>query len=465
MWDFLKKVTLFAELGDDDLKRICSLAKEVRLAPGDTLFSQGDAADKAYVIREGELEVLRSSGGREILLAVRSTGDVIGEMSLLEEAPRMASARARGPVTVITIEHKAFDELMAASATASRALLRTVVERLRGTEARLRQSERMAQIGQMTAGLAHELNNPAAAAARAAERLSEAESNLLAAVRRWERSRPEPAEQTTLDALLVEVAERARGPGDLDAITRSDREAEVETTLEGLGHESPWEAAPALVAAGIDAARIKELSRAFDAARLSEALDLVARVHASSSLVGEIHESTRRIATLVNTLKRHVQLDQAPVQIVDLHQGLDDTLVILKSKLKDVRVVREYAADLPRIQGYGGELNQVWTNLIDNAVHAMDRKGTLTLRTCVDGEGVVVEVEDDGPGIPEAIRERIFEPFFTTKGPGGGMGLGLDTCWNIVVHRHRGALSLDTRPGRTVFRVALPKDTRTSISP
>jgi signal transduction histidine kinase len=465
MFDFLKKVPLFGDLGDEDLRRICSRTHELRLEPGEALFNQGDAGDRAYVIREGELEVLKISGGREVLLAVRRPGDVIGEMSLLEEAPRMASARARGPVTVVTIERKAFEELLESSVSATRALLHTVMERLRSTEARLRQGERMAQIGQMTAGLAHELNNPAAAAARAAERLRDAESSLLAAARRFERAGPSPAEKTALDGLLDEVSKSARGPGDLDPLSRSDREAELEATLEDLGHPSPWDAAPALVAAGFDSARVRDVARDFDASRLADALELVARAHASSALLGEIHESTRRMAGLVNALKRHVQLDQAPVQLVDVALGLDDTLIILKSKLNDVRVLREYSEDLPRIQGWGGELNQVWTNLIDNAIHAMNRKGTLTLRTFVDGDDVGVEVEDDGAGIPEDIRERIFEPFFTTKGPGGGMGLGLDMSWNIVVNRHGGAISVESRPGKTVFRVTLPKARKISVAP
>src|SRR5262245_31396184 len=213
MYDFLKKVTLFGDLDDEDLRRVCSRTQEIRLEPGQCLFNEGDTGDRAYVIRDGEIEVLKISSGREVLLAVRRAGDVIGEMSLLEEAPRMASARARGPVTLVTIERKAFEDLLATSTSASRALLHTVIERLRSTEARLRQGERMAQIGQMTAGLAHELNNPAAAAARAAERLREAESSLLAAARRFERATPSPAEKEALDALLDEVSKRARGPG------------------------------------------------------------------------------------------------------------------------------------------------------------------------------------------------------------------------------------------------------------
>jgi signal transduction histidine kinase len=464
MFDFLKNVTLFNDLGDEDLRRICSRTTERRLEPGEVLFNQGDTGDRAYVIRDGELEVLKISGGREVLLAVRRSGDVVGELSLLEEAPRMASARARGPVTLITIERKAFEELLETSTTATRALLHTVMERLRSTEARVRQGERMAQIGQMTAGLAHELNNPAAAAARAAERLRDAESSLLMAARRFERAAPSLAERDALDAMLDEVSKRAHGPGDLDPLTRSDREAGAEATLEELGHPSPWDAAPALVAAGFDSARIRDVSSAFDAARLPDVLELVARAHASSALLAEIHESTRRMAGLVNALKRHVQLDQAPVQLVDVTEGLDDTLVILKSKLMDVRVLREYSESLPRIQGFGGELNQVWTNLIDNAIHAMGRKGTLTLRTFHDDNVVGVEVEDDGPGIPEAIRDRIFEPFFTTKGPGGGMGLGLDMSWNIVVNRHGGSIGVESRPGRTVFRVTLPKEAKFSVS-
>jgi signal transduction histidine kinase len=324
----------------------------------------------------------------------------------------------------------------------------------------------MAQIGQMTAGLAHELNNPAAAAARAAERLREAETKLLIAARRFDRAEPTKAEKDALDALLDEVSQRGRGPGDLDPLTRSDREAEVEATLEELGHPNAWEAAPSLVAAGFDSARVREISGSFDPARLADALELIARAHVSSALLGEIHESTRRMAALVNALKRHVQLDQAPAAgVVDIAEGLDDTLIILRSKLTNVRVVREYEKDLPRIQGYASELNQVWTNLIDNAIHAMDRKGTLTLRTFSEGDGVGVEVEDTGAGIPEEIRERIFEPFFTTKGPGGGMGLGLDMSWNIVVNRHGGSIGAESRPGRTVFRVTLPRGKKISVSP
>jgi signal transduction histidine kinase len=464
MYEFLKKVTLFGDLEEEDLRRVCARTQEVKLEPGAVLFSQGEAGDRAYVIREGELEILKSAGGQDVLLAVRRAGDVVGEMSLLEDAPRMASARARTPVTLVTIERKALEELLQASSSATRALLHTVIERLRSTETRLRQSERMAQIGQMTAGLAHELNNPAAAAARAAERLRDAESRLLVAARRVERALPPQPEREALDALLDDVAKQARGPGDLDPLTRSDREADVEAELEALGHPRPWEAGPALVAAGFDAARLREVSQAFDAERRSDVLELIAHAHTSSALLGEIYESTRRMAALVNALKRHVQLDQAPVQLVDLAQGLDDTLVILRSKLVNVRVLREYEKNLPCIQGYGSELNQVWTNLIDNAVQAMGGKGILTLRTFVDDESVRVEVEDDGPGIPEAIRERIFEPFFTTKGPGGGMGLGLDTSWNIVVNRHRGAITVESRPGRTVFRVVLPKDQKITVS-
>jgi signal transduction histidine kinase len=314
----------------------------------------------------------------------------------------------------------------------------------------------MAQIGQMTAGLAHELNNPAAAAARAAERLREAETSLLAAARRFERARPEPAEKEALDALLDDVSKRARGPGDLDPLTRSDREAEVEATLEELGHPSPWDAAPALVAAGFDSGRVREVAKSFDASHLADALELVARTYASSALLGEIHESTKRMAGLVNALKRHVQLDQAPVQLVDIAEGLDDTLVILRSKITNVRVIREYTKDLPRIQGWGGELNLVWTNLIDNAIYAMDRKGTLTLRTFPDGEGVGVEIEDDGPGIPEEIRERIFEPFFTTRSDARAVGLGLPVARSIAA-TCGGSLQLADGPsGSTTFVVELP---------
>jgi signal transduction histidine kinase/predicted CoA-binding protein len=466
MYAFLRKVPLFADLSDDDLHRICRLADEVKLEPGKVLFAEGDVGDKAYVIREGEIEVVKASSGREVLLAVRREGDVIGEMSLVEEAPRMATARARGEALLVAIGHAAFEELVQTSVSAARALLHTVIARLRGTEVQLRQSEKMAQLGTMTAGMAHELNNPAAAVQRGAEQLRGAQAALVAAARRFEAAGPTDGERAVVEELLGSVKAWAGKPGDLDPLARSDREGELEAALDALGVPDPWEVAAALVAGGIDPARLAAVAPSFEAEKLGAALCFVARAHAAEALAAEIHQGAARIAELVKALKRHVYLDQAPVQSVDVHQGLDDTLVLLRGKLKDgIRVVREYSKEPPQIQGWGSELNQVWTNLLDNAADALGGKGTVTIRTSCTPEFVVVEIEDDGPGIPAEIQGRVFDPFFTTKPIGKGTGLGLDISWGIVVNRHRGEIGVESRPGRTVFRVRLPRnfEARTSL--
>ena len=244
----------------------------------------------------------------------------------------------------------------------------------------------------------------------------------------------------------------------VDPLERSDREGDIQELLEKLAVPNAWELAPTLVAAGFDAPSVERLAASFAGERLAVALELLARRHAVDALLREVQIGASRIEQLVGALKRHVHLDQGPVQIVDVRAGLDDTLVLLRSKIpKNVRVIRDYAADLPSIQAFGSEINQVWTNLIDNAVDALAGSGAITIRAFAVDDWVVVEIEDDGPGIPEDIVGRVFDPFFTTKAPGKGMGLGLDISYGIVVQRHRGEISVESRKGRTSFRVRLPK--------
>jgi signal transduction histidine kinase/predicted CoA-binding protein len=457
--DFLRKVPLFADLPDRDLLGVCDVAEEVRLGPGQILFREGEPGTSAYLIRGGELEVLKSSGAREVLLAVRQPGDVIGEMSLLEESPRMATVRARTEAVLIGISQAQLEKLLERSASAGRALLHTVVGRLRATESRLRQSEKMAQLGTMAAGLAHELNNPAAAVRRGAQLLGETDAKRLEAEAALDRLGVTEAERAALGACVVEARARRPGAGDLDPVSRSDREAELEAWLEERGADDAWEIAPLLVAAGLERPNLEALAAGIDGTRVAAAARMVGRQLAFLALLDEVHEGAARISELVAALKRYTYLDQAPVQEVDVHEGIESTLVILRAKLKKgVRVRREFATDLPRITAYGSELNQVWTNLIDNAVDAMNGEGELVLRTsAVDGgRAVQVEVIDSGAGIPEAIRDKIFDPFFTTKPPGKGTGLGLDITYNIVANRHRGEISVTSRPGRTAFVVKLP---------
>ena len=453
----LRKVSLFADLPDEDVDAICRASKEIHLEPGEHLFEEGDRGDSAYIIHDGELEVVKQSAGRQMLLAVRKAGDVIGEMALLDASPRTATVRARTAASLVTIHKGQLDQLMATSIAASQAMFRMALERWKGTEAQLKQNDRMIQLGTLTAGVAHELNNPSAAVKRSAEQLAGA------LVRAGEM-------QAGLEALaLAEEAwralwglqDRARAAATsrtaVDAIERSDRETHLEDWLNEHGVEDSWEVAPALVAIGLGQADLEDLRSGVGAQAFAPALRWLAAAYGVHDLVAEISDGASRISEIVKALKTYSYLDQAPVQTVDLHEGLESTLVILRNKVRGITVIREYAEDLPKIQGYGSELNQVWTNLIDNAAFALGGSGEIRLRTRLEGnDWVVVEVEDNGPGIPPEVQPRIFDAFFTTKPPGQGTGLGLEVSYSIVVFKHRGEIKVASVPGRTSFTVSLP---------
>lgn len=456
---FLRNVPLFSDLPQDDLARLSESVEQIALGAGDVLFEQGDAGNRAYVIREGELEILKLAEGREVLLAVRKAGEVIGEMSLLHEAPRSATVRAKGPARLIAIRFDDFEKLLDNSPSAARAMLHTITARLKSTEKMLRQSEKIAQLGTLTAGVAHELNNPAAAVQRGAEQVKVALSDFQEANQGLAALELTPEQLERVEALDSEVRERAKKPSRLDALTRSDRESEMEEILEGAGIERAWVMAPAFVDLGFVAAELTSLSNGFSAPQFNSVAHWISATYGVYNLLEEVEQGAKQISQIVKALKTYAYLDQAPVQLIDVHEGLDNTLILLRSKLKKgITVQRDYAEDLPRIQAYGSELNQVWTNLLDNAIDALEGQGEISIRTRRQGNWVVVEIEDNGPGIPEEIQGRIFDPFFTTKGPGKGTGLGLDISYNIVVQRHHGDVRLTSRPGRTCFEVWLPMD-------
>ncbi len=457
VYSFLKRIPLFAELPESDLQSLCEMVEQVELKAGEQLFSEGDPGNHAYVIREGELEVLKASQRRDVLLAVRTEGEVIGEMALLEDTTRTATVRARTDVILLRIDKSQLDYLLETSSSAARVLFYTILRRWRETHAALRQSEKMAELGRMTAGVAHELNNPAAAAGRSASQLQELIASLTAAQAELTELHLQPPAQALLDFLKDKVKASIANPLHLDTITRSDREAELEDWLEGQGIQDAWELAPALVGLELDPQARQRISTGFSAAELPAVLTWVQAACDVENLLVEIREAAGRISTIVQALKSYSYLDQAPVQEVDIQAGLENTLVIMRHKLKQgIEVKREYAEDLPHIQGHGSELNQVWTNLIDNAADAMQGRGTLILRTKREKDWVVVEIEDDGPGIPPEIQDKVFDPFFTTRPPGQGTGLGLDISYNIIVHKHRGEIKLFSKPGQTIFRVSLP---------
>jgi signal transduction histidine kinase/predicted CoA-binding protein len=457
MNEFLRKLPLFSDLPDEDLDKLCESIVEVRLAAEEELFAQGSRGDKAYIIKEGELEILRESEGRNVLLAVRKAGEVIGEMSLLHEAPRMASARARTDTLLFVLSQEHFDDLLNTSTSAARAMLHTITTRLQATESMLRQSEKIAQLGTLTAGVAHELNNPAAAVQRGAGQLKPLIEKLQNAVEMVSGLDLTDAQREIVSGFDQEIKEQATQLDDLDSLTRSDREYEMENLLEEQGVSDVWEVAPTLVSMGFTSSRLSELLDHFSKEGFHSVTSLLSARYASYTLLEEVEQGAKQISQIVKALKSYAYLDQAPVQMVDVHEGLDNTLVMLRSKLKSgVDVSRKYSEDLPRIQAYGSELNQVWTNLIDNAVDAMDGEGVLSIDTRSDDNWVIVEICDTGEGIPKEIQSKIFDPFFTTKPQGKGTGLGLDISYNIVVQRHKGDIRVTSRPGETCFEVLLP---------
>ncbi|MBE9473807.1 MAG: CoA-binding protein, partial [Chloroflexi bacterium] len=458
MYDFLKKVPLFVSMPDHDLERLCEMVTEVYLNAGEQLFAEGSPGDKAYIIETGEIEILKASGGRSVLLAVRKSGEVIGEMSLLEAAPRFASGRARTESKLLAISHSQLDELLNTSASAARSLLFTITSRLRSTELMLRQSEKMAQLGTLTAGIAHELNNPAAAAQRGTSQLKSVIAQLQEAQIGLSKLSLTPEKWDELGQLNVLIRDRASNHIDIDTLERSDREYEIEEWLDAHNIPDAWEYAPTLVDLGFTEEQLGNLANNFSSNQLVEVIAWMGSSFNTFSLLEEINQGSERISEIVNSLKSYVYLDQAPIQSVDIHEGLNNTLVMLRHKLKEgIDVKREYAESLPNIQAYGSELNQVWTNIIDNAIDAMNGQGEIIIKTRQDGEWVIVELEDNGPGIPKDIQEKIFSPFFTTKTVGKGTGLGLNISYKII-EKHSGEIKVFSKPGNTRFQVSLPID-------
>jgi signal transduction histidine kinase len=326
-------------------------------------------------------------------------------------------------------------------------------------EVMLRQNEKLATLGKLSAGMAHELNNPAGAAQRGAAQLQATFSHLQQTHLKLGELDLDESQLESLLTLDNLAQQRAKQPADMESLTRSDREYELEAWLDQRDVENAWEVAPTLVNLGYDCDALNTLVASFNPSQFYAVIEWLSDTYTIYSLLEEIGQGAGRISEIVKALKGYTYLDQAPIQMVDIHDGLDSTLVILRSKLKQgIAVHREYDADLPHIQARGSELNQVWTNVIDNAIGAMNGDGEITLRTRHDDKWVIVEIEDNGPGIPEEIIPNLFDPFFTTKAPGEGTGLGLNISRNIVVQKHQGRISVHSRPGKTRFEVRLPLD-------
>jgi len=441
--EILRGLPYFADLDDDLLEAVCAKTEQAEVAKGTVIIEEGTHSEEMYVIVEGLLKVTKQSGDREVELARLGAGEVVGEIALLDNAPRTATVSTETDTLLVRVPVSAF-EMLLGNPDVVRRMFRTVTSRLRGIETSLRHEERMAALGRMAAQLMHELNNPAAAVGRSTGQLGEV--------------------STRLDLVASELAGRLMegvnlaAPGADDALSplnRSEREDDLAAALEDMGVDEAWEVAPDMVSAGWTTASLADaLGSADDDVRGVLALWIGLRATASQ-LIAEVSVGASRISELVRIVKEYSFLDQAPVQDVDVAKGLRDTLVLLKHKLHDIDIVLDIADDLPVVEAPGRDLNQIWTNLIDNATDAMTDGGTLTITASGDQGGIVVTVSDTGTGIPTDIIDNVFDPFFTTKEPGKGTGLGLHTVYTIV-NRIEGDIDVESTSDGTTFTVRIP---------
>ena len=453
----LRKSPLFQGLSDEELQKLMDMAEPVLLRAGETLIRQGELGDAAYVVLKGEFEVQKQTGQSLIKIDVRNPGDVVGEMALLSRAPRNATLIAKTDGEVLRIPQEAFEELLQSSTSAAMMVLHWVMSRLTQNESLLHQQEKMAALGTMSAGLAHELNNPAAAAQRSAAQLKDSQSRWLTLTHQIESAAFQQGRTDWLDHFIQEATHRFGLPVKLNTLERIDRVDQLQDWLEASEVESAWELAPAMVNFGWEIEPLERLKNDLSPSLFMLAIQWLGMCCLMMGLLAEVLQTTERISQIVHAVKSYTYLDQAPLLEVDVHEGLESTLVIIQHKLKKgVTVRREYSSGLPRIQAYASELNQVWTNIIDNAVDAMNGKGEISIKTYEEDQHVIVEIADNGPGIPHDIQPRIFEPFFTTKAPGQGTGLGLHISHDIIANRHHGQITVESMPGKTKFRVVLP---------
>jgi len=448
----LRPIDLFDGLDEAELGRWAQAAELRELQPGAELAENGEGIPAFHLILSGSLEgYALNSSARGDPVGIHSAPTWIGAVSVLTHALSQVRMLAITDVTVAVIElvrsqRPVFDRIMRQ--------VRPVVARTTQIEAN---RERLASLGRMAAGLTHELNNPAAAAQRASSDLAEALGVLSSTLGSFVESGVERAQAQELVEIQRGTLARCAARSSLDALDAADAEDELLDALERMDVPEPWKLSEPLAGAGVDAAALARVHDLAGAATPA-ALQWIAASLTAQKLAAELSESTQRMSALVGAVKAYAYMDRGELVEADIHEGLETTLTVLAHKLKhaEIEVVRVYDRSLPKLMVRGGELNQVWTNLLDNAIQALGQGGTITITTALEEPCVRVDIADDGPGIEPQVLERIFDPFFTTKDVGQGTGLGLDTARRIIVQTHRGSIEVDSEPGRTVFHVWLP---------
>jgi len=453
--DDLRGIPLFAGLTDAQLDELIDGSTEVAIEPGRDLFHEGEPADFWWVLVDGAIALHRKIGREDTVMGkIDVAGRWAGGFRAWDEhGVYLASGRGLTEGRVLRVPAQVLRGRIDDWFPLAGHLIKGVYGTARAIESTARQRDALVTLGTLAAGLAHEINNPAAAAARSVSALDTACVSLLSALRRLADGEVTAAQFSTLDDLRLELGAGTAAP---DPVDLADHENTISEWLDEHGIEQDWLIAPPLAAAGTS---IEWCDRAADVLgdSLEPGLEWVASTLSTATLLGEVKESTRRITELVAAVRSYSQMDRGSIQTVDVTEGIESTLVMLGHKLRDgIEVIRSYGADVPRIDAFAGELNQVWTNLIDNAVDAMHGTGTLRISTRTDGDRIVVEFTDTGPGMPPEVAARAFEPFYTTKEVGKGTGLGLDIAQRIVADHHGGTITITSHPGETTLQVRLP---------
>jgi len=453
----LRTVDLFEDLDDEQLAEWVAVARPRRVEPGEIIAEQGEETRGLQLLLEGDAQATIVDQGGSEPVGRHKSPTWMGAIATLTGGSLGVRMQAETACRVALVAPDDFRRLAFAQPAIHRRVMQQVAPVMSRVTSIEQSRERLTSLGTMAAGLAHELNNPAAAARRAASQLTEALGVIDAALARFVEAGVEREQAGELVALQQQALKHAAACTALGALDAADAEDELLQRLEALEVSEPWRLAEPLAVAGVDQQWLDRLAELAGPAT-DAALQWVAASLIAGRLAVELEESTERMSSLVTAVKSYAYMDRGDLVEVDLHEGLETTLAVLGYKLKHTQIslVREYDRELPKLTVRGSELNQVWTNLLDNAIDALGESGQITIATRADGECAVVEIADDGPGIPEDVASRIFDPFFTTKDVGHGTGLGLATARRIVVDRHDGSLTLETRPGRTTFRVRLP---------
>ena len=449
----LRRIPTFEGLPDDQLDWFISQTEEIRLKPGDVYLQLGDLASSMVVILEGELQARGDINGETFVIPF-AAGSVTGVLPFSRMKKSVVTGRALTESRILKFPSSGFPELIQKMPELTQRLVGVMADRIREVTRVEQQRDRLAGLGKLSAGLAHELNNPASAAKRATSLLRDAFKRIKDAVQELGKHQLTAAQKSEIERLEASFLQPAQDP--LDTLAISDLEDQIDSLLRSHGQSDLWQLASDLAHRGVKPEVLESLFATLDADVARAALVRIAASVEIANLLNEIESSTSRISDLVRAVKEYTYMDQTPAQSVDVVKGLENTLTILHHKLKrGVTVRREYEKVPLLVNSFGSELNQVWTNIIDNAIDAMGGKGELRVRTYRDDTCVVVEIADNGPGISPEVKAHIFEPFFTTKGVGEGTGLGLDTVQRIV-KKHRGTIQVNSKPGDTRFQVFLP---------